>query len=52
MSGKRTPMTADSLNEAERAIITHYRALSENDQDAISQLANSLSECAMEAPQS
>lgn len=51
VSGKRTPMTADSLNEAERAIITHYRALSEDDQDAISQLANSLSECAMEATQ-
>lgn len=48
LSGKRTPMTADSLNDAERAIITHYRALSEDDKDAISQLANSLSECAME----
>jgi len=52
VSGKRTPMTVDSLNEAERAIITHYRALSEDDQDAISQLATSLSECAMEGTQS
>jgi hypothetical protein len=42
------PVAVDSLNEAERAIIIHYRALSEEDQDAISQLANSLSECATE----
>ncbi|MFJ5295795.1 helix-turn-helix domain-containing protein [Pseudomonas sp. NPDC088368] len=49
LSGKRTPMAAESLNEAERAIITHYRALSEDDQEAISQLATSLSECAMDA---
>jgi transcriptional regulator with XRE-family HTH domain len=48
LSGKRTPMSADSLNDTERAIITHYRALSEDDQEAISQLATSLSECAME----
>jgi len=49
LSAKHTPMTADSLNAAERAIITHYRALNADDQEAISQLANSLSECAMES---
>lgn len=49
LSGKRTPMAAESLNDAERAIITHYRALSEDDREAISQLATSLSECAMDA---
>jgi hypothetical protein len=49
LSGKRTPISVDTLNDAERAIITHYRALSEDDRDAISQLANSLSECAMDA---
>jgi transcriptional regulator with XRE-family HTH domain len=48
LSGERTPITVDALTEAERAIITHYRALSEEDQDAISQLATSLSECATE----
>jgi transcriptional regulator with XRE-family HTH domain len=48
LSGKRTPISTDTLNDAERAIITHYRALSEDDRDAISQLATSLSECAME----
>jgi transcriptional regulator with XRE-family HTH domain len=45
ITGERTPLTVDALNEAERAIITHYRALNEEDQDAISQLATSLSEC-------
>ncbi|WP_296256171.1 MULTISPECIES: helix-turn-helix domain-containing protein [unclassified Pseudomonas] len=49
LSGKRTPMPEESLNEAERAIITHYRVLSEEDRDAISQLATSLSECAVDA---
>jgi transcriptional regulator with XRE-family HTH domain len=49
LSGKRTPLSADTLNEAEQAIITHYRALSGDDQEAISQLANSLSECATDA---
>lgn len=48
LSGERTPITVDSLTEAERAIITHYRALNEEDQSAISQLATSLSECATE----
>ena len=52
ISGKRTPMPVDSLNDTERSIITHYRALNQDDQDAISQLATSLSECALEtAPQ-
>jgi hypothetical protein len=49
LSGKRTPIATDTLNDAERAIITHYRALSEDDQEAISQLATSLSECATDA---
>jgi transcriptional regulator with XRE-family HTH domain len=48
LSGQRTPIATDTLNEAERAVITHYRALSENDREAISQLATSLSECATE----
>ncbi|MFJ3468628.1 helix-turn-helix domain-containing protein [Pseudomonas sp. NPDC090203] len=48
VSGERTPLTMDTLNDAERAIITHYRALNEDDQEAISQLATSLSECAPE----
>jgi len=45
LSGEKTPMATESLNSAERSIITHYRALSEDDQGAISQLATSLSEC-------
>lgn len=45
LSGKKTPMANESLNEAERTIITHYRVLSEDDREAISQLATSLSEC-------
>ncbi|MGH8416474.1 MAG: helix-turn-helix domain-containing protein [Pseudomonas sp.] len=49
LSGNRTPMSADSLSDAERMIITHYRALNEDDREAISQLATSLSECAMDA---
>ncbi len=49
VTGKRTPMSTDTLNEAERDIITHYRALNEDDQEAISQLATSLSECATDA---
>ena len=48
LSGERTPIATDSLNDAERAVITHYRALSEDDREAISQLATSLSECATE----
>lgn len=48
LSGERTPIATDTLNEAERAVITHYRALSDDDRDAISQLATSLSECATE----
>jgi transcriptional regulator with XRE-family HTH domain len=48
LSGKRTPISTDTLSEAERAIIMHYRVLSEDDKDAISQLATSLSECATE----
>ena len=48
LSGERTPIATDTLNEAERAVITHYRALSEDDREAISQLATSLSECATE----
>lgn len=52
LSGERTPIATDTLNEAERAVITHYRALSEDDREAISQLATSLSECATEFSQS
>ena len=48
LSGERTPIATDTLNEAERAVITHYRALSDDDREAISQLATSLSECATE----
>jgi len=48
LSGQRTPIATDTLSEAERAVITHYRALSEDDREAISQLATSLSECATE----
>ncbi|UZJ58644.1 transcriptional regulator [Pseudomonas sp. KU26590] len=48
LSGERTPIATDTLSEAERAVITHYRALSEDDREAISQLATSLSECATE----
>lgn len=50
LSGDRTPIATDTLDEDERAIITHYRALSEEDQQAILQLATSLSECATEQP--
>jgi transcriptional regulator with XRE-family HTH domain len=45
LSGRRTPLRIDSLSEAERNVIIHYRALTDQDQDAISQLALSLSEC-------
>ncbi|WP_268796757.1 helix-turn-helix domain-containing protein [Pseudomonas huanghezhanensis] len=45
LSGKKTPMDHESLNDEERRIITHYRELSEDDKEAISQLATSLSEC-------
>jgi transcriptional regulator with XRE-family HTH domain len=45
LSGRRTPLRIDSLSEAERNVIIHYRALTDLDQDAISQLALSLSEC-------
>jgi len=48
LSGKRTPIASDSLSDAERAIITHYRTLSDDDKEAISQLANSLSGCVTE----
>jgi transcriptional regulator with XRE-family HTH domain len=45
LSGRRTPLSFEALNEAERAVIIHYRSLTLMDQDAISQLALSLSEC-------
>ncbi|MEQ7920289.1 helix-turn-helix transcriptional regulator [Xanthomonas sp. WHRI 1810A] len=45
LSGKRMPMATESLSDAERRIISHYRVMNENDQEAISQLATSLSEC-------
>jgi transcriptional regulator with XRE-family HTH domain len=45
LSGQKMPMASESLSDAERTIITHYRALNEDDQEAISQLATSLSEC-------
>jgi len=45
LSGRRTPLRIESLTDAERAVIIHYRALTDVDQDAISQLALSLSEC-------
>ena len=46
--GCRTPLRIDSLSDAERNVIIHYRALTDLDQDAISQLALSLSECLTE----
>lgn len=52
LSGERAPIALDTLNDTERAIITHYRVLDEDDQDAILQLAQSLSECATEAESS
>lgn len=48
LSGQRTPMRSDSLSDTERAVIVHYRGLTEVDQAAISQLALSLSECLTE----
>jgi len=48
LSGRRTPLRIDSLSDAERNVIIHYRALTDLDQDAISQLALSLSECLTE----
>jgi transcriptional regulator with XRE-family HTH domain len=45
LSGEKTPMASESLSDAERNIIMHYRVLSEDDREAISQLATSLSEC-------
>lgn len=48
LSGRRTPLRIDSLSDAERKVIIHYRALTDLDQDAISQLALSLSECLTE----
>lgn len=43
--GQRTPLSTESLNDAEREVIVHYRTLTPMDQDAIGQLALSLSEC-------
>lgn len=48
LSGRRTPLRIESLTDAERNVIIHYRALTEVDQHAISQLALSLSECLTE----
>jgi transcriptional regulator with XRE-family HTH domain len=45
LSGQRMPLSVDALNDAERAVIIHYRTLTLLDQDAISRLAFSLSEC-------
>lgn len=45
LSGHRTPLRIESLSEAERVVILHFRALTGVDQDAIGQLALSLSEC-------
>lgn len=45
LSGRRTPLRAEALTDAEREIIVHYRTLTLADQDAIGQLALSLSEC-------
>jgi transcriptional regulator with XRE-family HTH domain len=47
LSGKKMPMATECLSDAERRIILHYRVLNENDQEAISQLASSLSECSI-----
>jgi transcriptional regulator with XRE-family HTH domain len=48
LSGQRTPMRSDSLSDAERAVILHYRGLTDVDKVAIGQLALSLSECLTE----
>ena len=48
LSGRRTPLRLESLSESERSVIVHYRSLTVVDQDAISQLALSLSECVAE----
>lgn len=45
LTGNRSPVGTDMLNDDERAIILHYRSLNEEDKDAISQLALSLSHC-------
>ncbi|WP_397448700.1 helix-turn-helix domain-containing protein [Pseudomonas sp. NA-150] len=45
LSGQRTPLRLESLSDAERSVIVHYRSLTVMDQDALSQLALSLSEC-------
>ncbi|WP_426114821.1 helix-turn-helix domain-containing protein [Pseudomonas sp. DSP3-2-2] len=45
LSGQRTPLSSEALNDAEREVIVHYRNLTLVDQDAIGQLAQSLSEC-------
>jgi transcriptional regulator with XRE-family HTH domain len=48
LSGQRTPMRIESLSDTERAVIIHYRGLTDVDKEAISQLALSLSECLAE----
>ncbi|MGV8920715.1 MAG: helix-turn-helix domain-containing protein [Pseudomonas sp.] len=45
LSGRRTPLRLESLSDEERSVIIHYRSLTSVDQDAIGQLALSLSEC-------
>jgi len=45
LSGRRTPLEFETLTDSERSVIVHYRALTVVDQDAISQLTLSLSEC-------
>lgn len=46
--GVRTPTLEASLTPQEAAVIKHYRSLEKTDQGAISQLSESLSDCAEE----
>lgn len=46
--GVRTPMQESSLSQCEAKVIKHYRALAQEDKGAISQLSESLSDCATE----
>ncbi|VVO31157.1 helix-turn-helix domain-containing protein [Pseudomonas fluorescens] len=45
LTGERTALTAETLSDEEAVIIRHYRTLDGVDQDALAQLATSLSEC-------
>lgn len=45
LTGERIPPTAETLSDEEAVIIRHYRTLDGVDQNALAQLATSLSEC-------